>query len=67
MDQRVLDFDQLDQRVRLTAFAFLAAQTQRTSDGVFPRKALATGFTFDEIPDPLAVWPCISPSLVKTG
>ena len=43
MDQGALD---LDQRVRLAAFAFLAEQTQLHGE-VLPRTILATGFTFD--------------------
>ncbi len=43
----------LDQRVRVAAFDFLAQQAQRTPDGVLPRTLLATGFTFDDIRVPL--------------
>jgi putative restriction endonuclease len=43
----------LDRRVRLAAFAFLAEQTQRTSDGVLPRTLLATGFSFNGTRVPL--------------
>jgi putative restriction endonuclease len=43
----------LDRRVRLAAFAFLAEQTQRTPDGVLPRTILATGFTFNGTRVPL--------------
>ncbi len=39
----------LDQRVRLAAFEFLARQSQFASDGVLPLAVLATGFTFDGI------------------
>ncbi len=37
----------LDQRVRLAAFEFLARQTHLPSDGVPPRSLPACGFSFD--------------------
>jgi putative restriction endonuclease len=43
----------LDRRVKLAAFDFLAQQTQRTPDGVLPRTILATGFSFDGTRVPL--------------
>ncbi len=44
---------ELDQRVRLAAFAFLTQQAQRTPDGVLSRSLLATGFPFDGTGVPL--------------
>lgn len=49
MDSSAVD---LDTRVRLAAFAFLAEQTQLHGD-VLPRATLATGFTFDGTRVPL--------------
>ncbi len=43
----------LDQRVRVEPFNFVAEQTQRTSDGVLPRTILTTGFSFDGTRVPL--------------
>jgi hypothetical protein len=50
VDQGVLN---LDQRIRVASFAIFTEQTQRTPDGVLPRTALATGFTFDGTRVPL--------------
>ncbi len=49
MNHSVVD---LDERVRLAAFAFLAEQTLRHGD-VLPRATLATGFTFEGARVPL--------------
>jgi putative restriction endonuclease len=43
----------LDHRVRLAAFQFLAEQTQCTPDGVLPRTILATGFSLNGTRVPL--------------
>lgn len=49
MDGSAVD---VDQRLRLTAFAYLAAQTQRYGE-VLPRSALATVLIFDHTRVPL--------------
>lgn len=41
------DFDDLDRRVRMAAFAFLKEQVALRPNGVLPRSVLALGFTFE--------------------